>query len=83
MLLKRTTPDSKKKILAEVVNTNGNLDYIKDGVIYKNAPTKVIMVTAQSDLADITDKYEAGTIAYTAGFENIWQLSAAGNWIEV
>ena len=67
---------------SDVVNTRGNLDYIKNGEIYTNNPLQSILVNSQSDLATLTG-YLPGTIAYTAGFASMWQLSAAGTWVEV
>ena len=83
MLVKREKEGSTTPLKSDVVNTTGNQDYIKGGKIYHNAPTASVLVTAQSDLAGLTDLYETGTIAYTAGFAKMWQLSAAGSWVEV
>ena len=82
MLVRRTKPGTNTPYSSDLVNTTGNLDYIKNGKIYKNAPTSSVLVTAKSDLASLT-KYEAGTVAYTAGFANMWQLNAAGEWIAI
>lgn len=83
MIVKRKKPEDGASLVVDLVNTEGNTDYIKDGEIVKNAPNKVVLVTAESDLDGIADSYETGTIAYTAGFKNIWQLSAGGEWVEV
>lgn len=78
MLKMKTHPTEPSKYV-DVVQDTGNTDYVQDGVVYKNAPTKAILVTAQSDLANLTG-YEPGSIAYTAGFKAMWQLSADGTW---
>lgn len=44
------------------------------------APT--VLIEQQSDLARLP-AYPAGTIAYTAGFKAMWQLSAAGSWVSM
>ncbi len=62
--------------------TSSEVDFIKNGVLYKEATASAVLVTAQSDLASLTG-YAPGTIAYTAGFKNIWELSAAGTWVDV
>ena len=82
MLKQRKNPISQKNEYFEESSDVGNLDYLLNGTMIKNAPTKSVMVTSQSDLSSLTG-YEAGTIAFTAGFANMWQLSAAGTWVEV
>ena len=67
----------------DLVNTAGNTDYIKDGTIYQNSPLQVVLIESESDLDNLTDLYEPGTIAYTAGFAGMWQLDSEGNWVEV
>lgn len=82
MLLHQTTEDGRNIHYQDVVNTRGNTDYVKNGEVYKNNPSQSVMVSEQSDLADLTD-YGVGTIAYTAGFKKLWQKSADGTWVEV
>lgn len=82
MLLRRKKPNGEDVYVADVVSDTGNMDYVLNGVVIKDAPTKAVMVTAQSDLANLTG-YEAGTIAYTAGFSDMWQLNASGTWVEI
>ena len=58
---------------------DGVTDYVKDGVLHKNAVMGNVMVESESDLANLT-QYETGSIAYTVGYENIWQKDADGTW---
>lgn len=69
--------------VATVTRTQGysETDYVKDGVLYKGAGSASVMVESESDLSDITGS--PGKIAYTAGFENIWQMAADGTWVEL
>lgn len=61
----------------------GMIDVVdSDGVLREDVPCKGVMVTAQSDLANLPD-YQPGTIAFVAGFGSMWQLSADGTWTEV
>lgn len=53
--------------------------YLDDGVITQTAPKTSIMVGSKSDLAGLTDMAPT-TVAYTAGFGNMWQLDADGVW---
>lgn len=66
----------------DVVNTRGNLDYVKDGEVFTNNPSQSVMVNTADDL-DLLTNYNPGTIAYTAGFASMWQKSLDGTWVEV
>ena len=66
----------------ERVLTAGLNDVVSGGVLTQDTPARSVLVTAQSDLANLPE-YPAGTIAYTAGFKAMWQLSAAGSWVSV
>lgn len=79
MRTKRLKPNGASCVI-DLIHNAGNTDYIKDGVVYKNAPMKTVMVEEYSDTSSLTG-YEPGTIAYTAGFTNMWQLSANGTWV--
>ena len=37
-----------------------------------------VMVSSESDLEELN--VEPGTVAYTAGFGNMWQMDAEGTW---
>lgn len=72
----------------EVVNESklnkiGQLDYVHDGTLHRGANAPSVLVTAQADLSDLPDVYPPGTIAYTAGFKAMWQLSADGTWVSM
>ena len=61
----------------------GMIDVVdSDGVLREDVPCKGVMVTAESDLANLPD-YQPGTIAFVAGFGSMWQLDADGAWQEV
>ena len=66
-------------VLIDVVTTAGASDYIKDGEKHINVSGLSVMVESSSDLANLTG-YPPTTIAYTAGFGNMWQLDADGTW---
>lgn len=61
---------------------NVGADYVKDGKVYNSGSNTSVMVTAQSDLANL-EGYLPGTVAYTAGFANVWQLAANGTWVSL
>ena len=63
--------------------TSGEVDFIKDGTLNRGANAPSVMVTAEDDLAELTDIYTPGTVAYTAGFKAMWQLSADGTWVSM
>ena len=55
-------------------------DYVDgNGNLVKNDDAKMVMVRNKADL-DIFGSYRSGTIAYTAGFKNMWQLDASSEW---
>lgn len=60
----------------------GNTDYILNGEIVENVPVICVMISAETDLELLSD-YRPGTVAYTAGFANAWQKSAAGEWVSM
>ena len=81
MNIKRNRSDSELAY-ADVVQDEGNTDYVLDGVIYKNSPVKNVMVSDADDL-DLLEDYEPCTIAYTAGYTNIWQKDVDGEWVAI
>lgn len=79
MLQHKTDGVRTIKDYADVVNARGNVDYLQNGVIHKNADTQMVLVSSQSDLSQLTD-YAPGTIAFTAGFGSLWQKAPNGTW---
>lgn len=69
--------------VATVGRTQGysELDYVKDGTLYKGGGSAAVMVESSSDLDDINGP--PGKIAYTAGFASMWQMAADGTWVEI
>ena len=62
------------------------MDYTKNGQIAStinvHSGQSSVMVESESDLASLS-AYSPGTIAFTAGFTNMWQLNASGEWIVI
>ena len=59
-------------------------DYVgSNGKLYRNQETICILVTAEADLANLPDIYPPGSLAFTAGYLAMWQLSAAGTWVSL
>jgi len=57
------------------IDNNGNL-------VPRNA--QEVLVRSSSDLALITDPgIEAGSLAYTVGYTNMWQKGEDGTWVAV
>lgn len=83
MYLSRMIEGNEKAFeFQDVVNTRGNLDYVKNEIIYRNNPSQCVMVNSEGDLSRLSS-YSPGTIAYTAGFVSMWQKSLDGTWVEV
>ena len=56
---------------------------LRDGAWHKTGATSVYLVESQSKLASIPDA-APGDIAYTAGYEYMWQLDTDGTtWVSV
>ena len=60
----------------------GTTAYVKDGVIYQNAPNDSVLVSSSSDLELLTS-YEPGTLAFTAGYVHMWQKGVDGTWTQI
>ena len=74
----------KTRGVDSVIDTyQADTDYIdSDGDVHIHVKSCEVMVTAKSDL-DSLSGYEPSSIAYTAGFKNIWQLGADGTWVAI
>lgn len=78
MIITRKKEDGQYESF-DVTGTFGKTDYVKDGNIYRSVPIKNVMVSSSEDLSDLSD-YDIGTIAYTAGYQSIWQKGIDGTW---
>lgn len=72
----------KSDTILDVVSDMGNTDYVKNGIIYRDNPVKNVLVGSENDLAYLTD-YEPGTVAYTAGYQAMWQKDVTGEWVDI
>ena len=63
--------------------TGFRVDYVdSDGILHIGSMAQKILVTDQSDLADLPDIYAPGSIAYLADGSATWVLGADGTWEE-
>lgn len=71
----------KERINDKVIDSvQTDIDYVdSDGDLHIHVKSPEVMITAESDLANLTG-YEPSTIAFTAGYANMWQLGADGTW---
>lgn len=58
---------------------NGETNMVKGGVLHVSRPPRAVQVESEADLFFLGE-LPAGSIAYTAGYAQMWQLSAAGSW---
>lgn len=63
-------------------NVQGNA-YVKDGELYQGNTAQAILVKDENELDEVKKHVAPGSIAYTAGYGSMWQLSAAGSWEEI
>lgn len=61
------------------------VDYVdSDGILHIYEKTRSVLVRSQNDLSNLpSGMYLPGTIAYTAGFQAMWQLNASGSWVSM
>lgn len=57
--------------------------YVKNGELYQGNTAQAILVKNQAELDEVKKHVAPGSIAYTAGYGSMWQLSAAGSWEEI
>ena len=58
--------------------------YVKDGVLYRYSYfTSTVMVESSSDLEELAELVDAGTIAHTVGYTSKWQLGTNGEWVAI
>lgn len=72
----------QNKEASPTVRTSENINILDGDTINTKIPQTTIMVSGQSDLAKLTD-YPAGVLAFTAGYQKIWQKGINGSWVEV
>ncbi len=62
-------------------DTGFRVDYVdSDGVLHIGSVAQKVLVTAQTDLADLPEIYAPGSIAYLADGTGMWVLGADGTW---
>lgn len=82
MILEKKIEGSNLPHVFDGVQDLGNIDYVKDGKVYKNAQCVAVMITASNDLLLLGD-YGVGTLAFTAGFTNMWQKDIDGTFVQM
>lgn len=58
----------------------GDIDYVQDDKVIVGEKPSSIMVSDENDLDEL-EGYVPGSVAFTAGFAEMWQLDADGNWV--
>jgi hypothetical protein len=57
-------------------------DAVVNGAVVHDLVSKLVFVGSSSDLTLLTGE-PVGTMAATYGFGSMWQLNAAGTWVEI
>lgn len=72
--------DKKITHIPEGFQIYGNfvIAFLKDGVLHENVSAVAVEIGAESDLSTLTGLVEPGSIAFTAGAKNAWQLGVDG-----
>lgn len=78
MTITELTEKNEPQIL-DLVHNKSLISYVKNDRIIRNVPIQTVLVSSDSDLELLQD-YSPGTIAYTAGYQQMWQKSPNGTW---
>lgn len=63
---------------------SSEVDYVDSaGELHTGANAPSILVRDENDLKGLPTTYVPGAMAFTAGFKQMWQLNAAGEWISL
>jgi len=60
----------------------GAVYYVQDGKIINSGKSNAVLVQNANDLPTLADM-EPNSVAYTAGFEIVWQKGIDGNWYQI
>lgn len=63
----------------DLVHNKGLITYVKGDRLIRNVPVQMVLVSSESDL-DALEEFSPGTIAYTAGYQTMWQKAPDGTW---
>lgn len=68
----------------DLVNAVGDNSYYDGETIVRHVNPSTVLVSSEADLSteEMSD-LAPSSIAYTAGFANIWQKAVNGTWVEV
>lgn len=83
-IIPHTNPGMKPYSYRAAGGGSGSSSYNWNGTeIAENTGSITVMVSDESDLEDLAGQVGAGTIAYTAGWQNAWQLDLDGEtWVQ-
>lgn len=60
---------------------NSLIDFVQGDVVVQGRQTRLVMVKNKAELSKLVPYgYNPGTLAFTSGMKNIWQLDADGAW---
>lgn len=60
----------------------GEIDYVKDGVLYRGANAPTILISDTSELEELTS-CNPGSFAMIPDMSRMWQLDAYGTWVRM
>lgn len=61
----------------------GEIDYVKDGVLYRGANAPTILVNDESELDELAAVCNPGTFAFNQTMSRMWQLDANDTWVRM
>lgn len=61
----------------------GEIKFIdSDGALVAGSEASAVMITSEDDLEELAGLVQPGSIAFTAGMTDAWQLGADGTWTQ-
>lgn len=61
----------------------GEIDYVKDGVLYRGANAPTILINDESELDDLASVCNPGSFAFNQDMSHMWQLDANETWVRM
>lgn len=68
--------------MEEKIMGGGTNAFVRDGVLYRGVPDVSVQIESASDLDELSE-LPPTAVAYTAGFEHVWQKSSDDTWEQI
>ena len=69
--------------MAYLINSSNKTQFMVRNGIETSVSVSSVLVESYDDLATLPDSISVGSLAYTAGFGEVYQKDFDGSWVEV